>query len=69
MMMESPRSEIDENEMLNVRSGSPGADLDKLRLQAMAYATGDQNKRSGSPSRSEESYHSEHSSDERMEER
>lgn len=68
-MMESPRSEIDENEMLNVRSGSPGADMENLRLQALTYATGDPNKRSVSPSKSEESYHSEHSSEERMEER
>ncbi|XP_066144559.1 protein suppressor of sable isoform X1 [Euwallacea fornicatus] len=68
LMANSPRSEdIDENEMLNIRSGSPGADL-RLMHGPLIFPPMDQ-KRSRSPSRSDDSYNSEPILEERLEER
>ncbi|XP_060532651.1 protein suppressor of sable isoform X2 [Cylas formicarius] len=60
MNNDSPRSEIDENEVLNMRGGSPGSEM---RLPPIGNP---QDKPSRSPSKSEESYDSEYSTDDHV---
>lgn len=66
-VIDSPRSEIDENEMLNIRSGSPGAEMRLHPQGGPPFGPHMDHRRSRSLSRSEESFHSEYSSDEREE--
>ncbi|XP_019766798.1 protein suppressor of sable isoform X3 [Dendroctonus ponderosae] len=54
----SPRSDIDENEILNIRSGSPGAEM---RLGPPGFGPPIDHRQSGSNSKSDESYNSEDS--------
>lgn len=56
--MGSPRSEIDENEILNIRSGSPGAEM---RLGPPGFGPPIDHRQAASNSKSEESYNSEDS--------
>ncbi|XP_050299416.1 protein suppressor of sable isoform X3 [Anthonomus grandis grandis] len=70
-MMDSPRSEIDENEMLNIRSGSPSGAEQKVQGHPPAGSylpmEHQHHRRSRTPSRSDDSYNSELSSEEREE--